>query len=67
MLGVDFAIMYDILGPVDSYIDARHCEAEDCMHPCYGDNQLGACYTCAFHAIRGRGRYEICDLCVLGQ
>ena len=71
MAGVADAAIYDFLGPVGSesytYVDSRSCEYEDCMHPCYGDNQLGACYTCAFHAIRGRGRYEICDLCVLGQ
>ena len=66
------AAIYDYLGPVDTegytYIDTSSCERDDCMHPCYGDNQFGACNKCAFHLIENNGeRHEVCDLCVLGQ
>ena len=72
MAGVAIAAIYDQPGPVSTedytYIDSRSCEAEDCMHPCYGDSQFGACNKCALHLIEYEGeRHEVCDLCVLGQ
>ena len=66
------AVIYDYLGPIGTdgytYIDSRSCEADDCMHPCYGDNQFGACNKCAEHLMTNEGeRHSVCDLCVLGQ
>ena len=72
MARINPAVIYDYLGPVGTdgytYIDSRSCEADDCMHPCYGDNQFGACNKCAEHLMTNEGeRHSVCDLCVLGQ
>ena len=72
MAGVADAAIYDYLGPVGTdnytYVDSRSCDAQDCMHPCYGDSQFGACNKCAFHLMENEGeRHEVCDLCLLGQ
>ena len=40
--------IYSIMGKADAQpITAESCEAVDCMHPCYGKDQYGACSKCA--------------------
>ena len=41
---LDLPHLYSLLGPEGSpAIDDRSCDAVDCLHPCYGENMLGAC------------------------
>ena len=53
-------------GPNAVHIAARACEAVDCMHPCYGQDKMGACNKCAMHMMQHKGeRHAVCDLCVV--
>lgn len=72
MSGVPLTAIYgafgDIEDPNHQMMDMRACEREDCMNPCYGQNQYGACYKCTTYMMDNEGaRHEVCDLCELGQ
>merc|ERR1711997_486613 len=55
-----------ISGPNAVHISARACESVDCMHPCYGQDKMGACNKCAMHMMQHKGeRHAVCDLCVV--
>ena len=47
------AAIYTPLGKLSGtnavHIAARDCETVDCMHPCYGQDMMGACNKCAMH------------------
>merc|ERR1712024_67313 len=44
---VDLEKLYSIFGKEGSpAIDERSCDKVDCLHPCYGENMLGACSKC---------------------
>jgi len=64
------AAIYTPLGKLSGtnsvHIAARDCETVDCMHPCYGQDMMGACNKCAMHMMQHRGeRHAVCDLCVV--
>jgi len=64
------AAIYTPLGKLSGtnsvHIAARDCERVDCMHPCYGQDMMGACNKCAMHMMQHRGeRHAVCDLCVV--
>merc|ERR1712141_271702 len=64
----DLRSLGDIEDPNHQMMDMRACEREDCMNPCYGQNQYGACYKCTTYMMDNEGaRHEVCDLCELGQ
>ena len=55
-----------LIKPADNSVNARACESVDCMHPCYGNKQIGACNKCVRHMMAHFGeRHSICDLCVM--
>ena len=55
-----------LMAPAGANMDDRSCESVDCMHPCYGTKQFGACNKCFRHMIAHPGeRHSLCDLCVL--
>ena len=51
--GIPDAAIYTPLGRISTghsvHITARDCETVDCMHPCYGQDMMGACNKCAMH------------------
>ena len=64
------AAIYTPLGRIGGskavHISARACESVDCMHPCYGQDKMGACNKCAMHMMQHKGeRHAVCDLCVV--
>jgi len=40
-----------LMAPTGANMDDRSCESVDCMHPCYGTNQFGACDKCFRHMV----------------
>jgi len=48
---VDYRAIYGAFGNIEDpnhvMIDPRDCEAVDCLNPCYGENEFGACSKCA--------------------
>ena len=41
---LDLDMLYSLLGKEGSpAINERSCDEVDCLHPCYGENQLGTC------------------------
>lgn len=70
MKRIDYSVVYgafgDISDPNHVMMDPRDCEAVDCMNPCYGENQYGACNKCTMYLFQNQGkRHPICNLCVL--
>ena len=59
--------LYAILGASDAApITPESCERVDCMHKCYGEDQMGACHKCIHTYIVEKGnRHSICDMCVV--
>merc|ERR1712024_270663 len=59
--------MYSILGKPDAEpITAESCDKVDCMHKCYGEDQMGACDKCIHYYLAEEGiRHTICDMCVV--
>ena len=57
--------LFDLLGPDGTTITKDACEDVDCLHPCYGQDQFGACTKCieVYHDFEIR--HEICDYCVI--
>ena len=61
-----YAPLGDISDPNHVMIDPRDCEYVDCMHPCYGKNQYGACSKCVDYMLAHEGqRHSVCDMCVV--
>merc|ERR1711994_722045 len=60
-------ILYSILGKPDAEpITAESCDKVDCMHKCYGEDQMGACDKCIHYYLAEEGvRHTICDMCVV--
>merc|ERR1711994_837211 len=60
-------ILYSILGkPEAEPITAESCDKVDCMHKCYGEDQMGACDKCIHYYLAEEGvRHTICDMCVV--
>merc|ERR550539_1397001 len=48
---VNYRAIYGAFGNIEDpnhvMIDPRDCEAVDCLNPCYGENEFGACSKCA--------------------
>ena len=62
--GVPDSAVYSFLGTGD--FTSRDCEAVDCLHPCYGDDNYGACAKCVDHLISSEGeQHAVCVLCVV--
>jgi len=56
----------DIQDPNHKMMDMRDCAEVDCMNPCYGQNQYGACNKCTMYMLKHKGaRHSVCDLCVV--
>ena len=56
----------DISDPKHKMMDLRACAKVDCMNPCYGQNQYGACNKCTMYMLKHKGaRHSVCDLCVV--
>ena len=61
-----YAAFGDISDPNHQVVDIRACEAKDCLNPCYGKNQYGACNKCVGYMFEHEGaRHDVCDLCVV--
>ena len=61
-----YAAFGDITDPNHQVVDIRACEAKDCLNPCYGKNQYGACNKCVGYMFEHDGaRHDVCDLCVV--
>ena len=61
-----YAPLGDLSDPNHKMIEPRDCEYVDCMHPCYGKNQYGACGKCVSYLLEHNGaRHQVCDLCVV--
>ena len=60
-------LLYSILGKPDAEpITAESCDKVDCMHKCYGEDQMGACDKCIHYYLAEEGvRHTICDMCVV--
>ena len=60
-------ILYSILGKPDAApITPESCDKVDCMHKCYGEDQMGACDKCIYYYLAEEGkRHTICDMCVV--
>merc|ERR1711978_268291 len=50
-----YAPLGDISDPNHKMIEPRDCEDVDCMHPCYGKNQYGACGKCVSYLLENNG------------
>merc|ERR1711884_19250 len=50
-----YAPLGDLSDPNHKMIEPRDCEDVDCMHPCYGKNQYGACGKCVSHLLENNG------------
>merc|ERR1712024_380501 len=50
-----YAPLGDLSDPSHKMIEPRDCEDVDCMHPCYGKNQYGACGKCVSHLLENNG------------
>merc|ERR1711910_249061 len=61
------ALLYSILGKRDAApITPESCDKVDCMHKCYGVDQMGACDKCIHYYLEEEGvRHTICDMCVV--
>merc|ERR1719400_2365338 len=61
------ALLYSILGKPDAApITPESCDKVDCMHKCYGVDQMGACDKCIHYYLEEEGvRHTICDMCVV--
>merc|ERR1711936_303877 len=61
------ALLYSILGKRDATpITPESCDKVDCMHKCYGVDQMGACDKCIHYYLEEEGvRHTICDMCVV--
>ena len=70
--GIPTKMIYGLFGDVNApdwrMMRTTHCEAVDCLNPCYGD---GSCFKCADAALEsgketGDGiRIPVCDLCTV--
>ena len=70
--GIPTKMIYGLFGDINSpdyrMMRTSHCEAVDCLNPCYGD---GSCFKCADSALEsaretGDGiRIPACDLCTV--
>ena len=70
--GIPTKMIYGLFGDVNApdwrMMRTTHCEAIDCLNPCYGD---GSCFKCADAALEsgketGDGiRIPVCDLCTV--
>lgn len=65
---VFFGAFGDISDPNHQMMDTRECSAQDCLNPCYGENQWGACNRC-IEAMTNNdmARSNDCNRCELGQ
>merc|ERR1711876_109613 len=61
------ALLYSILGKRDAApITPESCDKVDCVHKCYGVDQMGACDKCIHYYLEEEGvRHTICDMCVV--
>ena len=61
------AYIYSILGSPDAApITAESCEEVDCLHKCYGEDQMGFCEKCMNYYVKEKKRHDtICDMCVV--
>jgi len=67
---VDYRAIYGAFGNIEDpnhvMIDPRDCEDVDCLNPCYGENEFGACSKCAQYLFENEGaRNSVCNLCVV--
>merc|ERR1711992_360097 len=62
-----YAPLGDLSDPNHQMIDPRDCEYVDCMHPCYGKNQYGACSKCVDTCSLTRDRDTASAICALSE
>ena len=70
MNGVPPKAIYGAFGnikdPNHKMMNLADCADKDCLNPCYGQNQYGACYKCTMYMLKHEGaRHSVCDLCVV--
>ena len=68
MDGAPVKMFFTAFGDIHETMDIRDCQAQDCLNPCYGENQWGACNRCIGLMLKNdMARDDVCNLCELGQ